>query len=172
MGRHHRAMVSCGILYRNANRAPCGRRVRSRPGGWSIRPASRTTTTPPGPGGSHPPELATRCLIHGQHCRAVFTTTPVGNDFRLRTSVRAKGAGSERLRGQTHHPRGHAGPVLPGLRPGLPAGLRPGPAYPQLEDLNFYRPTAYQHIDVLFGDPGRKVIDWNLIETHYGTSCV
>jgi len=37
-------------------------------------------------------------------------------------------------------------------------------------DLNFYRPTAqarYRHIDALFGEPGRHVIDWNLIETHY-----
>ena len=38
------------------------------------------------------------------------------------------------------------------------------------KDLNFYRPTAqarYQHIDALFGEPGRNVIDWDLIEAHY-----
>ena len=38
------------------------------------------------------------------------------------------------------------------------------------KDLNFYRPTAqatYRHIDALFGDPGRNVIDWDLIETHH-----
>jgi TnpA family transposase len=38
------------------------------------------------------------------------------------------------------------------------------------KDLNFYRPTAqttYRHIDALFGDPGRNVIDWDLIENHY-----
>ena len=38
------------------------------------------------------------------------------------------------------------------------------------KELNFYRPTEqvrYRHIDALFGEPGRNVIDWNLIETHY-----
>ena len=37
------------------------------------------------------------------------------------------------------------------------------------KDLNFYRPAAarYQHIDGLFGEPGRNVIDWDLIESHY-----
>ena len=37
-------------------------------------------------------------------------------------------------------------------------------------DLNFYRPSAqvrYRHIDALFGEPGRNVIDWALIEHHY-----
>jgi TnpA family transposase len=37
-------------------------------------------------------------------------------------------------------------------------------------DLNFYRPSAdvvYRHIDPLFGESGRNVIDWDLIETHY-----
>jgi TnpA family transposase len=39
------------------------------------------------------------------------------------------------------------------------------------KDLNFYRPAAgarYRHIDALFGEPGRNVIDWDLIESHYG----
>ena len=39
------------------------------------------------------------------------------------------------------------------------------------KDLNFYRPSAgarYRHIDALFGEPGRNVIDWDLIESHYG----
>jgi TnpA family transposase len=38
------------------------------------------------------------------------------------------------------------------------------------KDLNFYRPSAesrYRHIDALFGEPGRNVIDWDLIETHH-----
>ncbi len=38
------------------------------------------------------------------------------------------------------------------------------------KDLNFYRPTAqarYRHTDALFGEPGRNVIDWDLIEAHY-----
>jgi TnpA family transposase len=38
------------------------------------------------------------------------------------------------------------------------------------KDLIFYRPTAstrYTHIDALFGEPGRNVIDWELIETHF-----
>jgi TnpA family transposase len=38
------------------------------------------------------------------------------------------------------------------------------------KDLNFYRPAAtarYRHIDDLFGEPGRNVIDWDLIESHY-----
>jgi TnpA family transposase len=38
------------------------------------------------------------------------------------------------------------------------------------KDLNFYRPSAqarYRHIDALFGEPGRNVIDWDLIEQHY-----
>ena len=33
-----------------------------------------------------------------------------------------------------------------------------------------YRPSAqarYRHIDALFGEPGRNVIDWDLIEQHY-----
>jgi TnpA family transposase len=35
--------------------------------------------------------------------------------------------------------------------------------------LTFYRPAAevpYRHIDALFGEPGRNVIDWQLIEAH------
>ena len=38
------------------------------------------------------------------------------------------------------------------------------------KDLIFYRPaaeTVYTHIDALFGEPGRNVIDWDLIETHF-----
>jgi TnpA family transposase len=38
------------------------------------------------------------------------------------------------------------------------------------KDLIFSQPTAntlYTHIDVLFGDPGRNVIDWELIENHF-----
>lgn len=38
------------------------------------------------------------------------------------------------------------------------------------KDLNFYRPSAEsrcRHIDALFGEPGRNVIDWDLIETHH-----
>ena len=38
------------------------------------------------------------------------------------------------------------------------------------KDLTFYRPTAevrYRHIGALFGEPGRNVIDWELIEAHY-----
>jgi TnpA family transposase len=38
------------------------------------------------------------------------------------------------------------------------------------KDLNFYRPSGtvrYRHIDTLFGEPGRNVIDWDLIETHF-----
>ena len=38
------------------------------------------------------------------------------------------------------------------------------------KDLNFYRPAAatrFRHIDALFGEPGRNVIDWDLIERHF-----
>jgi TnpA family transposase len=38
------------------------------------------------------------------------------------------------------------------------------------KELNFYRPSSearYRHIDALFGEPGRNVIDWDLIETHH-----
>ncbi|WP_331720547.1 Tn3 family transposase (plasmid) [Streptomyces sp. NBC_00161] len=38
------------------------------------------------------------------------------------------------------------------------------------KDLLFFRPSrtaAYEHIDALFGEPGRNVIDWALIETHF-----
>lgn len=45
------------------------------------------------------------------------------------------------------------------------------PRIRNLKDLNFYRPSAgtqYRHIDALFGEPGRNVIDWDLIENHYG----
>jgi TnpA family transposase len=38
------------------------------------------------------------------------------------------------------------------------------------KDLNFYRPAAdtrFRHIDALFGEPGRNVIDWELIERHF-----
>jgi TnpA family transposase len=34
----------------------------------------------------------------------------------------------------------------------------------------FYRPSRairYQHIDAMFGEPGKNVIDWTLIETHF-----
>lgn len=37
-------------------------------------------------------------------------------------------------------------------------------------DLNFYRPSPqdrYRHVDALFGEPGRNIIDWELIENHY-----
>lgn len=38
------------------------------------------------------------------------------------------------------------------------------------KDLNFYRTSAatrFRHIEALFGEPGRNVIDWDLIERHY-----
>jgi len=38
------------------------------------------------------------------------------------------------------------------------------------KDCTFHRPDSksrYTHIDALFGDPGRNVIDWRLIETHW-----
>ncbi|WP_225887641.1 transposase [Streptomyces canus] len=38
------------------------------------------------------------------------------------------------------------------------------------KDLTFYRPSAmmkYQHIDPLFGDPQKDVINWRLIENHW-----
>ncbi|MDI6105112.1 Tn3 family transposase [Actinoplanes sp. NEAU-A12] len=38
------------------------------------------------------------------------------------------------------------------------------------KDLNFYRVSAatrFRHIEALFGEPGRNVIDWDLIERHY-----
>ena len=38
------------------------------------------------------------------------------------------------------------------------------------KDLVFFRPdanTLYPHIDALFGDPGRHVIDWDLIRDHW-----
>jgi len=38
------------------------------------------------------------------------------------------------------------------------------------KDLIFYRSSAearYRHIDALFGEPGRNVTDWDLIENHY-----
>jgi TnpA family transposase len=38
------------------------------------------------------------------------------------------------------------------------------------KDLLFFRPSGkvvYRHIDALFGDPGRNVIDWELIRTHW-----
>ncbi|MFD3920181.1 Tn3 family transposase [Streptomyces sp. NPDC058595] len=38
------------------------------------------------------------------------------------------------------------------------------------KDLTFYRPSAtvkYQHIDPLFGDPEKDVINWQLIENHF-----
>ncbi|MEV6154619.1 Tn3 family transposase [Nonomuraea sp. NPDC052129] len=38
------------------------------------------------------------------------------------------------------------------------------------KDLTFYRPgraTRYRHIDALFGERGKNVIDWTLIETHF-----
>jgi TnpA family transposase len=38
------------------------------------------------------------------------------------------------------------------------------------KELNFYRSSSearYRHIDALFGEPGRNVIDWVLIETHH-----
>ncbi|MFF4394889.1 Tn3 family transposase [Streptomyces sp. NPDC001480] len=38
------------------------------------------------------------------------------------------------------------------------------------KDCLFFRPsrsTVYEHIDALFGEPGRNVIDWELIETHF-----
>ena len=38
------------------------------------------------------------------------------------------------------------------------------------KDLTFYRPSAdsrYVHIDALFGEPARNVIDWDLIDTHF-----
>ena len=38
------------------------------------------------------------------------------------------------------------------------------------KDLVFFRPTkqtSYEHIDALFGEAGRNVIDWDLIESHF-----
>jgi len=44
------------------------------------------------------------------------------------------------------------------------------PRIRQWQDLIFWRPSTtvrYEHIDALFGTPGRNVIDWDLIETHF-----
>ncbi len=44
------------------------------------------------------------------------------------------------------------------------------PRIRQWQDLIFWRPSPavrYEHIDALFGTPGRNVIDWDLIETHF-----
>ena len=44
------------------------------------------------------------------------------------------------------------------------------PRIRQWQDLIFWRPSPtvrYEHIDAQFGTPGRNVIDWDLIETHF-----
>jgi TnpA family transposase len=44
------------------------------------------------------------------------------------------------------------------------------PRIRQWQDLIFWRPSPtvrYEHIDAPFGTPGRNVIDWDLIETHF-----
>ena len=44
------------------------------------------------------------------------------------------------------------------------------PRIRQWQDLIFWRPSPavrYGHIDALFGTPGRNVIDWDLIQTHF-----
>jgi TnpA family transposase len=49
-------------------------------------------------------------------------------------------------------------------------GFEPMPRIRNWKDLNFYRPAkqaAYVHIDVLFGESGQNVIDFDLIEAHF-----
>ncbi|SEH03703.1 Tn3 transposase DDE domain-containing protein [Nonomuraea solani] len=43
------------------------------------------------------------------------------------------------------------------------------PRIPNFKDLIFFRASekiAYPHIDQLFGESGRNVIDWKLIDKH------
>jgi Tn3 transposase DDE domain len=52
----------------------------------------------------------------------------------------------------------------------LAAGACGVPRIRQWQDLIFWRPSPavrYEHIEALFGTPGRNVIDWDLIETHF-----
>ncbi|QHA07932.1 Tn3 family transposase [Streptomyces broussonetiae] len=49
-------------------------------------------------------------------------------------------------------------------------GFDPMPRIRNWKDLTFYRPTKrteYVHIDALFGEPGRNVIDFDLIESQF-----
>ncbi|MFD9537356.1 transposase [Streptomyces sp. NPDC060010] len=49
-------------------------------------------------------------------------------------------------------------------------GIQLLPRIRNWKDLTFYRPTPtvkYQHIDPLFGDPDKDVINWRLIENHW-----
>ncbi|MEV6957235.1 Tn3 family transposase [Streptomyces sp. NPDC051183] len=49
-------------------------------------------------------------------------------------------------------------------------GIELMPRIRNWKDLLFFRPsrtTRYEHIDALFGEVGRNVIDWSLIETHF-----
>jgi TnpA family transposase len=62
------------------------------------------------------------------------------------------------------------GQALPVYALALLFGFDLMPRVRNWKDLNFYRPAAgarYRHIDALFGEPGRNVIDWQLIEDHY-----
>ncbi|MXM64768.1 Tn3 family transposase [Streptomyces sp. HUCO-GS316] len=74
-------------------------------------------------------------------------------------------------RGQAHHrARRHPGPVLPGVRTRPLAGLRPDARIRNWKDSTFYRPSKqseYVHIDAVFGEPGKSVIDWDLIEWQF-----
>lgn len=51
-----------------------------------------------------------------------------------------------------------------------PAGVQLLPRIRNWKDLTFYRVSStvkYQHIDPLFGDPEKDVINWRLIENHF-----
>jgi TnpA family transposase len=62
------------------------------------------------------------------------------------------------------------GQALPVYALALLFGFDLMPRVRNWKDLTFHRPAAQarsRHIDALFGEPGRNVIDWDLIEAHY-----
>lgn len=92
----------------------------------------------------------------------------MGRRPRARTN---RGPAEEHLRGEAdHRARRRPGPVPAGVRARAPAGLRPDAQDQELEGPTFYRPskeTEYVHIDALFGEPSKNVIDWDLIESQF-----
>ncbi|MET8188738.1 MULTISPECIES: Tn3 family transposase [unclassified Streptomyces] len=60
--------------------------------------------------------------------------------------------------------------VHKGVRARPPAGLRPDAPHQNGKDSTFYRSSKtseYVHIDALFGEPGKNVIDRDLIESQF-----
>lgn len=109
-------------------------------------------------------ELSVTARRHTTTAKLNEALTDVGNAHAKLDMSRAWGNGTTAAAADT---QGQSYPVF-ALAHLL--GIDLMPRIRNWKDCLFFRPSrsvTYEHIDALFGEPGRNVIDWHLIETHY-----